>query len=413
MWSPRPFRPPDVVPVSGIVIVGAGECGIRAAFSLRERGYHDPVTVIGTERHLPYERPPLSKGTADRAKAIAGESAYGAAGIELVRGDTVVAIDRHAATTVCASGRTMAFDRLLLATGARPRVLPGIETVATLRTLDDARAIFGALDGASRFVIIGGGFIGLECAAAARRLGASVTVIEAAPRLMGRIVPAAIADIIAQRHCAEGVELLAGETVTAADAAGVTLADGPSGPARRLDADLVIAGVGAVPETRLAEGCGLAVNNGILVDDTFRTTDPRIFAAGDCCRFPYRSRPVRLESWRAARDQAEHAAGALMGDTAPYTTVPWFWSDQFDLTLQVAGLPDPRRDFAVRPVAGDAALVFQAGDDGSLAAACGVGPGNAIARDIKIAERIIERNRPVAIDRLCDPDISLKSLLKE
>ncbi|WP_048645888.1 NAD(P)/FAD-dependent oxidoreductase [Nitratireductor soli] len=393
---------------SGMIIIGAGECGVRAAFALREEGYGGPVTLIGAEPHLPYERPPLSKGAAAGAqKIIAGESRYDEAGITLRRATRVERIEANRRQVALSDGTTHAYDKLLIATGAQARRFPGMEAARTLRSLDDAEAILAAFRPGARLAVVGGGFIGLELAATARERHVDVTVIEAADRLMARIVPAALAAMFEARHRAEGVALLLSATVASVGEEGVVLADG-----RHVEADLVVAGVGAAPDTQLAEQAGLAVGDGILVDHRLQTADASIFAAGDCCNFPYRGGRVRLESWRCAQDQGTHAARAMLGADEAFSRTPWFWSDQYDLGLQVAGLPDPARPFIRRDLAGGALILFQLGDDGALLSASGAGPGNAVAKQISIAEKMIQRAVPVSAGQLADTGTNLKSLLK-
>jgi 3-phenylpropionate/trans-cinnamate dioxygenase ferredoxin reductase component len=393
--------------MNGIVIIGAGECGVRAAFTLREAGFEGAVTLLGDEPHLPYERPPLSKNGPATAKPIAEEARYAEGGITLLRGERAKGIDRAAKRVLLASRESLPYERLLIATGARARRFPGMEAALTLRSLDDARAILDALGPGTRLAIIGGGFIGLELAATARRMGAEVTVIEAADRLMARIVPAEIAEVMARRHRDEGVNLVLGTSVAGVERNAVTLADG-----RIVEADLVVAGVGAEPETRLAAESGLAVANGIEVGETLATSDPDIFAAGDCCAFPFNGGRVRLESWRCAQDQGAHAARAMLGEAAPYSRVPWFWSDQYDLTLQVAGLPHAGLRAVRREVNEAAFILFQLGEDGRLASASGVGPGNAVAKDIRLSEMIMEKGLRPRTEDLADPAVNLKTLLK-
>ncbi|MCT8999765.1 NAD(P)/FAD-dependent oxidoreductase [Chelativorans intermedius] len=391
-----------------IVIIGAGECGVRAAFALREAGHDGAILLVGEEPHLPYERPPLSKNCPVAAKPIAEEARYAQAQIELLQASRAEAIDRAAKRVHLADGRSLVYDKLLLATGARARRFPGMEAALTLRSLDDAHAILEALGPGLKLAIVGGGFIGLELAATARGRGAAVTVIEAAPRPMARIVPGEIAEAVAARHRAAGVELILGTGVTQVREDGVALSDG-----RTIDADMVVAGVGAAPETRLAEAAGLKVDNGILVDGRLATSDPHIFAAGDCCRFPFDGRLVRLESWRAAQDQGTHAARAMLGSQERYASPPWFWSDQYDLTLQVAGLPDPARTHVRRALGDGAFVLFELDDAGRLAAASGIGIGNAVAKDIRLAEMMIEKGLRPDPARLADPAVNLKTLLKE
>ncbi len=393
--------------MTGMVIIGAGECGVCAAFALREAGYEGPVTLIGSEPHLPYERPPLSKTFPVTPKLIVAEETFAEARIDLLRGAIVAGIDCAAKTLLVENGETLSFARLLIATGARARLFPGMEAARTLRTIEDASAIFGAITPDTHIGIIGGGFIGLELAATARKTGAKATVVEAGDRLMARAVPAEIAAVAEKRHRDEGVELIFGAQVSGATDRSVELADG-----RVIACDIVVAGVGAVPVTVVAEGAGATIANGIVVDHSFRTSVPDIFAAGDCCAFPYRGKHVRLESWRAAQDHANHAARAMLGAEDAYAKVPWFWSDQYDLTLQVAGLPDPNAQTHRRDLGDDAFILFQTEADGQLTAVAGIGRGNAVAKDIRLAEIMIERGISPDPARLMDPSVNLKTLLR-
>ncbi len=402
----------------GMVIVGAGECGTCAAFALREEGYSGPVTLVGAEPHLPYERPPLSKGAmaGDPLKLIAAEQRFAEAGITLVRGADVTSIDRVAREATLSTGSTIPYDRLLLATGARPRLLPAAEDVAGcvyLRTHDDAQAIAARLSADARVAIIGGGFIGLELAAAARRHGAAVTVIEAAPRLLSRAVPAGIAAVIEETHRRNGVDVRTGAVIAELGRAGsavrIEFTDGDT-----IEADLVVIGIGAVPNTELAAAADLAVDNGIAVDAGLATADPSIFAAGDCCSFPlalYGGRRVRLEAWRNAQEQGALAARNMLGRGELHAAVPWFWSDQYDLSLQIAGLPDEGATIVRRDMADDAFILFHLAADGRLVAASGIGPGNAVARDIRLAEMLIARRAVPDPALLAASGTKLKSLL--
>ena len=405
----------------GMVIVGAGECGARAAFALREAGFDGPVTLIGAEPHLPYERPPLSKegmlAAIPAAKTIADEARFAAAGIEHRRGLDIAAIDRQTRRVRSEDGSEIGYDRLLLATGATPRRLQRdgaeIPHVAYLRTLDDAARIHACLRRGARLLIIGGGFIGLELAASAARLGARVTVVEVLPRLLSRGVPAEIAAIVHARHREAGVEVVTGVGIeaidTAPEAARVRLADG-----RTMAADLLVAGIGAMPVTGLADAAGLALDNGIAVDAHLATEDPAIFAAGDCCSFPlpiYGNRRVRLESWSNAQDQGNVAARNMLGAGERHAAVPWFWSDQYELTLQIAGLADEGRTMVRRDLGDGAFILFHIALDGRLVAASGIGTGNAVARDIRIAELLIGRGARPDPAALAAPATKLKSLL--
>ena len=393
--------------MAGIVIIGAGECGVRAAFTLRDEGFEGSISLIGAEATLPYERPPLSKGQADELKPIRAIEAYQKRNIDLRRGISAESIDVKTKTARLSDGSSLEYRNILIATGAYVRLFPGMDSCLTLRTNDDAAHIAAKFGPGKRVGIIGGGFIGLELAATARCAGADVVVIEAAPELMARAVPTDIARCIKDKHEAEGVEIRTGTKVTSTDVDSITLDDGET-----LRCDSVIAGVGAFPNTGLAEAAGLQVENGIAVDGSFRTSASDVFAAGDCCSFPWRGHRVRLESWRAAQDQGEHVARAMLGDVEDYARVPWFWSDQFDFSLQVAGLFDSARESYRRDLDNAAFLLFQRNADGRLEAAAGVGTGNAVAKHIRLAERLIEREAKIEPDALSDPSVDLKRLLK-
>ncbi|PDQ20907.1 ferredoxin reductase [Mesorhizobium sanjuanii] len=405
---------------AGMVIIGAGECGGRAALALRDLGFEDPVTLVGDEPHLPYERPPLSKeamaGDALAIKAIVSDEVLAERSIRHIHSIQAVAIDRAARSVRLSDGSTLPYNKLLLATGSTPRRLPmpGLgPRCVYLRTFNDALAIRAHLKAGNRIAIVGGGFIGLELAAAARRSGASVTVIEAQPRILMRGVPAEIAEIIHPAHEAEGVNILCGEGIA-------TIADNGAGVrialvgGRVIVADLAVIGIGAVPVTALAAEAGLAIDNGIAVDAELRTSDPDIFAAGDCCSFPlavYGGRRVRLEAWRNAQEQGALAARNLLGAGETHVAVPWFWSDQYGLTLQISGLSDEGRSTVRRDLDDGAFILFHLAQDGRLVAASGIGPGNAVARDIRLAEMLIARRAKPAPEALGSQTVKLKSLL--
>jgi len=406
--------------MGSIVIVGAGECGARAAFALREKGYDGKITLIGAEPHLPYERPPLSK---DGLKAevppkyVADAERYAAAGIEVLTDTPVMAIDRGEKRVTLADGSSIAYDRLLLTTGARARTIAGIDEAArrirTLRTHADAEEIRRELSPGRKLAIIGGGFIGLELTATARRLGAAVALIEGLPRILSRGVPEEIAAVVAARHHAEGVDIRCGAKIERIEADGscarVVLAGGET-----IEADLAVVGIGAVPNTEIAAVAGLSIENGIAVNATLQTSDPDIYAAGDCCSFPlchYGDRRIRLEAWRNAQDQGTLVAGNLLGAGEAITSLPWFWSDQYDLTLQIAGLAEGATTIVRRELGDDAFILFHLDDTGRLLAASGIGPGNAVARDIRLAEMLIAAGKRPDPQALISPETKLKALL--
>jgi 3-phenylpropionate/trans-cinnamate dioxygenase ferredoxin reductase subunit len=392
-----------------MLVVGAGECGTRAALALREEGYAGPVTLVGGEPGTPYERPPLSKavlsGAADLTPLCPAER-LAEAGVTHLAGVAATALDVTAHTLALADGRVLGYDRLLLATGARARPVPG---ALVLRNHADAVALRERLVPGARVGVVGGGFIGLEVAATAAGLGCAVTVVEAAPRLMARAVPERLAARAAARHVEAGIDVRCGTAVARLEPGRIVLTDG-----RVVEVDVVVAGIGSAPETALAEAAGIAVGNGILVDGAMATSAPDVFAAGDCCSFPhplYGDRRLRLESWRAAQEQGVHAARAMLGTPGPYAAVPWFWSDQHDLSLQVAGLSGAATEEVVR-LRPDGAELWFGLDAGRLVAVAGIGAGAAVARDVRIGEMLIARRATPDPAALADPAAALKPLLR-
>ena len=334
------------------VIVGAGLAGLQVAESLRHEKYEGPVTLLGAEPHAPYNRPPLSKQWLHERRAtstlyIRGLEAIGRRHIDLQLRATVSAIDRDARIVHGADGRSFPYAGLALATGARMRTLAvpgaGLAGVHGLRTIDDAERIAAALERCAArgapVVVIGGGFIGLEVAAAACKQGLAVTVLESLDRLMSRVVAPIVSEAAARLHAAHGVRLVFGARVTELAGAdgqvrSVRCADGAEHPA-----GCVILGIGVDPEDALARAAGLDCDRGVIVDDCGRTSDPLIVAAGDCCaRRRADGSLLRLESVQNAAEQAKSAAAALLGHERPFTASPWFWSDQYDVKLQMVGL---------------------------------------------------------------------------
>jgi 3-phenylpropionate/trans-cinnamate dioxygenase ferredoxin reductase subunit len=396
--------------MDGIVIIGAGEAGTRAAFALREAGFSGSVTLVGTEPHLPYERPPLSKPLegAVQMKAICTAEALEAVDIGYLAGVSATRLDAAFRSILLSNGRTLTYDKLLLATGARPRRLtcPGAQYALDFRTFADAMAIFSRTEAGKTVAIIGAGLIGMELAAVLRGKGVAVSIVEAAQKPLGRAVPARFAEKLHARHAAEGVRFHLDRGVAAISGDGVTLTDGNMVPA-----DLVVSAIGVLPEIGLAEAAGLATGNGILTDTYLRTSAPNVFAVGDCAAvFRPGTGHVRFESWRNARAQAETAARNMLGAGEAFSAIPWFWSDQYDLGLQVAGLPQPGHQMVVRPV-GEGELEFYL-DDGCLVAAAGLGPGNSLAKEIKLAEMLMAAGISPDPAALMDPGVNLKALLK-
>lgn len=330
--------------MAGVVVIGAGQGGFQAAASLRKEGYAGEITLIGCEPGLPYQRPPLSKAFLKTGEAatlvLRPESFFDRSAIRLISGEAVEAIDLGARQVQTAS-RRLDYDHLILATGARNLrpPLPGVERALDLRTLADARRLREALDRPRRIAVIGGGFIGLEFAAVARARGHEVDVAEAAPRLMARAVSPEISARFLALHRGMGTRIHLGRPVEAVTPAGIVLAGGQA-----IQADLVLLAAGVVPNVELARDAGLAVGNGVLVDDRLLTSDPHVSALGDCACFPdpRLGQAVRLESVQAATDHARTIAARLAGKpAAPYGALPWFWSDQGDRKLQIAGLALP------------------------------------------------------------------------
>ncbi|UWU18814.1 FAD-dependent oxidoreductase (plasmid) [Rhizobium sullae] len=402
------------------VIIGAGECGTRAAFGLREKGFGDEVTLIGSEPVAPYERPPLSKAGlagALQPKFIAAPERYAESSIHLRTDATAINLDVRNKIVTLADGAIIAYDKLLLATGARARPFPGMPEssacIRSLRTHHDAMALHHMLKPGRHIAIIGGGFIGLEVAATARKLGADVTVLEGLERILKRGVPEVIADAVCARHRVEGVRIRCGvsiESLNEADEkAVITLAAGDV-----VEADLVLVGIGARPNVELAEKAGIAIENGIAVNAQLQTSALDVFAAGDCCSFPldiYSGIRVRLESWRNAQEQGNLAAANMLGTGEAVSAVPWFWSDQYDMTLQIAGLAEGAVTHLRRDLGDGAFILFHLDETGRLIAASGIGPGNAVARDIRLAEMLIAARACPDPAALTTSHVKLKSLL--
>jgi len=334
--------------VNTVVIVGAGQAGSELAVALRQNGFSDRILLVGAEPHLPYQRPPLSKaflhGKVDQeALRIRALDAYANAGIEVELDTAAVGIDRRTRSVALADGRTLRYDKLALTTGGSPRPLrfgSGHVAGRTLHHLDDAIELRQELQSGGTLLIVGGGFIGLETAAAAAGMGIAVTLVEAQPRVLARTCPPAVSAFVEREHRRHGVDLRTGvsvRSVTRRD--GALLAELSDDTVVR--ADLILTGVGIAPNDTLAATAGLAVDDGVLVDAMARTEDPDIVAAGDCTRqwHGFLGRSVRLESVQNATDQARTAARTLCGKPTERFTAPWFWSDQYDHKIQMAGLP--------------------------------------------------------------------------
>jgi NADPH-dependent 2,4-dienoyl-CoA reductase/sulfur reductase-like enzyme len=391
---------------SPVVIVGAGLAGAKAAEALRERGYSGPITLLGNEDELPYERPPLSKGylagdTPFDEAVVHPEDWYREHDVVLRRGVTVTAIDRDAHEVELEGGERVGYGALLLATGAEPRRLPipGADTALTLRSRADSDAIRKTFGAGRRLVVIGGGWIGLEVAAAARQAGTDVTVLEAAELPLLAVLGAEMAEVFADLHREHGVDLRLGASITEIRPDAVVLADGTT-----LPADAVVLGVGVRPRTELAEAAGLAVDNGVLVDASLRTSDPAIFAVGDIANHdhPVLEGRVRVEHWANALNQPASAAAAIVGGNEPYSALPYFFTDQYDLGMEYIGHA-PSGSYSRVVVRGDRAarefVAFWLDDANTIRAAMNVNVWD-VVDEIK---PLIAQRRTVDPDRLADP----------
>ncbi|RJT38723.1 NAD(P)/FAD-dependent oxidoreductase [Mesorhizobium waimense] len=333
---------------NGVVIVGAGHAGVQAAASLREEGFDGPVILIGDENELPYHKPPLSKTFIKDQEAkpqpLRGEAFYSGSAIDYRPGIRIDAIDAGARRLEISGGGALGFDRLILATGSRPRILklPGsdLSGVLSLRSIADARLIRALSAQSEDVVILGGGFIGLEIAATLRAAGRNVTVVEAVDRLLGRAVAPVIASHVRQRLEAMGVRILTSTTIDRLEGEDGHVSGAVTSSGEQLPAQMVIIGIGVVPNVELAEAAGIATANGIRVDQQMRSSMPEILAIGDAASYRhwFTGADLRLESVQNATDQARLAARTVLGHADAYSAVPWFWSDIGDMKLQMVGL---------------------------------------------------------------------------
>jgi 3-phenylpropionate/trans-cinnamate dioxygenase ferredoxin reductase subunit len=397
------------------VVVGANLAGGRAVETLRAEGFDGRVVLVGDEPDRPYERPPLSKEVVRRESDpvfLRDAGWYAEQEIELRLGVRATELD-PAGTVSLGDGSSLDFDACLLATGGRPRVLdvPGAELdgIHYLRTLRDAEALAGALAARPRVVVIGAGFIGAEVAASARMVGCEVTVIEVLDVPLLRVLGDEIGGVYAQIHRDHGVDLRLGEGVERFDGSGrVEAVVGASGA--RYPADVVVVGVGIEPNVDLALGAGIACDNGIVVDDLCRTSAGKVFAAGDVARRPdvYSGGAIRPEHFQNAQNQGPAAARSMLGTGEPFREVPWFWSDQYDVNLQMLGYASPDGERIVRGSfeARDFIALFVESDH--VVAAIALNRG----RDVAATRRLIERRVTVDRARLADEDVPLKDLLR-
>ena len=400
-----------------VVIVGAGHAGGSAAAFLRQYGHTGPIVLIGDEPLLPYQRPPLSKawlkGEADaESLQLKPSSWYEEAGVSLRLGGVVISLNRGAKTVTLASGEHLAYDYLILATGARARALPipgaDLAGVLSLRTAADAEALKGALGPGKRLAVVGGGYVGLEAAASTIALGGHATIIEREPRVLARVACETLSTFFQDYHGARGVTFVLNAGVEAFEGedghvTGVRLADG-----RTVACDVALVGVGAIPNEELARDAGLDCTNGVVVDIEARTADPFVFAIGDVTHrpLPIYERQFRLESVPNALEQAKQAAAAITGRAMPPHEIPWFWSDQYDLKLQIAGLPF---DADTQVVRGDVAAakfaVFHLKGDLIQAVEAVNAPPEFMA-----GKQLIAKRTPVSLEKLANSSISMKEV---
>jgi len=400
-----------------VIIVGAGQAGGETAAELRRQGFEGRIVLIGEEAHPPYKRPQLSKAylsgsVPETSLYVMQPAILEKHRIEFIGGVAVAGIDREAREVKLADGRVERYDRLVLATGGRARPLPvegaNAPNVFLLRSIDDVARIRERCAEGKRAVIVGGGFIGLEVAAVLLKQGLQVTVLEGLDRVLARVTAPEVSRFFERMHREAGVDLRTGAQLAgfegAPEVSSVKLADGST-----LPADLVIVGIGLIAKTELAAQAGLVVDNGIVVDEFARTSDPLIYAAGDCSNHPsaFLGRRVRLESVQNAMEQGRAAARNIMGKEEPYRNVPWFWSDQYDLKLQMVGVstgyeqlvlrgdPDTERSFAAFYLKG-----------GKLIAADAVSK----PQDFMFAKKLVAEGRALDPAQLADPGVALKDL---
>ena len=398
-----------------IVILGAGQAAASLAAKLRALGSGDAITIIGDEAAPPYQRPPLSKGyllgqmPLDRL-TLRADGWWQEQGIRLLTGTRATAVDPVARIVETSAG-PVRYDQLALMLGAAPRRLPAdlggdLGGVHSIRGLADIARLQPELTPGRNLVVIGGGYIGLEAAAVAAKLGLNVTVVEAAPRILGRVAAEATADMIRTLHHAHDVQIIEGTALAALEGNGrvalVRLADG-----RSLPADLVILGIGVAPETGLAEAAGLTIDNGIACDAQGRTSDPAIWAAGDCASFLWQGQRIRLESVGNAIDMAEIVAENMLGAGKDYAPKPWFWSDQYDAKLQIAGLNTGYDQTVLRPGEGAHSGSVWYYRNGQLIAVDALND----ARAYMVGKRLIESGRSADPLRVADPTIAVKELM--
>ena len=405
-----------------VVIVGAGQSGGRTAALLRQEGFEGEIVLIGAEKHAPYERPPLSKAVLKGDKPaeeciLYAPDFFSEKEIDLRTGVTVQSVDLDGKSVTLDDGSSLEFGSLVFATGGVVKRLPlpgaDLPGVHVVRTFEDSANLGLSLKPGSRCVVVGGGFIGLETAATARQIGCDVTVLEGAPRILGRSVPVEVADAVARLHDEKGVKTILNARITGFEGTdhvtGVKFEDGSV-----LPADSIVIGIGIAPGVALAEAAGLPCEDGILVNEFGATARDGVYATGDCARGfnPFYGEQIRLESWQNADMQARAVARSICGHPEPYAPVPWLWSDQFEWTLQTAGLPSRADSVIVRGRFEDGSLVFLCLADGKLVGVAGFGLVSTIAKEVKVAQLMMERGINPDPAALADEAQPLRKLMK-
>lgn len=407
----------DLSDAKKIVIIGGGQAGAQACASLRQWGYEGSITLIGDELSLPYQRPPLSKAflkgeMSEERLFFKPQPWYEDNNVTVHLGMSAKSIDRAAQEVVLEDGGTAPYDALIIATGSRPRPLPlegaDLEGVLELRTIEDVERLRPKMIAGTKLVIVGAGYIGLEAAAVARQLELDVTVLEMADRVLARVTSPVISEFYETQHRAEGVDIKTGARLSAlvgenGKVSGARLEDGSV-----LPAELVLVGIGILPNVELAEEAGIACSNGILVDEDARTNDPRIFAAGDCAARPlvHYGRRGRLESVHNAIEQGKLAAAAILGKDRPKEDCPWFWSDQYDLKLQIAGLNQGYDDVIVRGDPAERKFAAFYLKSGKLIAVDAINS----APEFLVAKKLIIAGASIAPDVLSNTSTSMKEI---
>ena len=405
-----------------IIIAGAGHAGGRCALQLREKGFSGEITMIGNESSYPYERPPLSKGVLQDPEKfqnclLAEDEKWRELDIRSVLSTSVERINLQDNCVTIHEGAEFSYDKLVLATGGVCRRLScsgeDLKHIFQLRTAQDSFDIAQHLSDGAQLVIIGGGFIGLEVAASARALGCQVTIVENQNRLLGRVFAEPISSRIQSIHEAQGVKFVFNDSVARFSGVekveGVVLESGTS-----IDADLVVVGVGIVPNTNLAEHAGLAIDNGVVANQYCQTSVENIYAIGDCANAlnTRLQQNIRLESWQNAEHQASIVANHILGIGIPWDSLPWFWSDQYHYNIQMAGLPSNKGDIIQRGDLSDGAVIYFEVEGDRLISAVAIGEGTKAARDLRVSQMIMQQGKSISADMLLDTSIKLKSLLK-